>query len=86
MTDASGYFEFHNLQGDRVLVIVSKPGFFYEQNRPETLANVEASALVLRMVPAGAISGKITTQGGEPIEAIGVKAIQRTHCGKTGLD
>ena len=28
MTDASGHFEFHNLQGDSVLVIVYKPGFF----------------------------------------------------------
>ncbi len=77
MTDASGHFEFHNLQGDRILFIVSKPGFFYEQNHPETLAEIEASALVLRMAPAGAISGKITTQGGEPIEGIGVKAVQR---------
>ncbi|HXF12831.1 MAG TPA: carboxypeptidase-like regulatory domain-containing protein [Terriglobales bacterium] len=77
MTDASGHFEFHNLQGLRVSVTVDKPGFFDERDQAEVLADTAVSELLLRMVPAGAIRGKITTQVGEPIEGVRVKAFQR---------
>jgi hypothetical protein len=77
MTDASGHFEFYNLKGVRVSVTVDKPGFFDERDEAEVLANAQASTLVLRMVPAGAIVGKITTVSGDSIEGLSVKAIQR---------
>jgi len=77
ITDASGHFEFHNLQGIRVSFTVDKPGFFDERDQAEVLADAAASEPLLRMVPAGAICGKITTQAGEPIEGVRVKAFQR---------
>ncbi|HEX3738196.1 MAG TPA: carboxypeptidase-like regulatory domain-containing protein [Terriglobales bacterium] len=81
MTDASGHFEFHNLAGVRVSITVDKPGFFDERDQAEVLANVEASALVLRMVPAGVIFGKITTANGDPIEGVRIETIQRQILG-----
>lgn len=77
MTDASGHFEFHNLTGVRAPLTVTKPGFLDEQDQAAAIANPEASAVVLRMMPAGVIVGRITTHDGEPIEGLRIRAIQQ---------
>jgi hypothetical protein len=85
LTDNSGHFEFDGLAEGNVSLGVTKPGFFNEQTTPYgriTLrAGPDASPVVLRMAPAGAIVGLVTSRDGEPLEGFHVRAITRWNAG-----
>lgn len=80
LTDASGRFEFNSLDQGSVSIVVAKPGFFDEQitSRGQPLVlrvGSSATPVVLRMIPASSIIGRVTTQEGEPLEGFLVRAI-----------
>jgi hypothetical protein len=84
MTDTSGHFEFNSLAEGSVSVVVAKPGFFDEQvtARGQQLAvkvGPNAAPVVLRMIPANFIIGRVTTQEGEPLEGFLVRAISKQN-------
>ncbi len=82
LTDSSGHFEFDGLAERRVFVAVTKPGFFSEQGTPDgrfTLqVSSDASPVVLKMLPAGVIVGRVTTRDGDPLEGL-VVSVSAKH-------
>jgi Carboxypeptidase regulatory-like domain len=86
MTDASGHFEFNSLDEGSVSVFVDKPGFFEEQiasGGQAVVVKVGSSAMpvVVRMVPANSIIGRVTTEEGEPLDGFLVRAIAKVIVG-----
>lgn len=85
LTDNSGHFEFGGLGEGRVFLGVSKPGFFMEQatlnGRITLQVSPDASPVVLRMVPAGVIVGRVTARDGGPIEGLLVRVITKQNLG-----
>jgi|SRR5580704_2149279 hypothetical protein len=83
LTDNSGHFEFSALAEGRVFVSATKPGFFAE-SMPYGLAlqvAPEVTPVVLRMVPAGVIVGRVTTRDEQPLEGFQVDAITKQKIG-----
>jgi hypothetical protein len=84
LTDNSGHFEFDGVAEGRVFVGVTKPGFFNERNANGlTTLQVapDASPVLLRMVPGGAIVGRVTTRDEQPLEGFQVGVITRQNLG-----
>jgi hypothetical protein len=85
LTDSSGHFEIGGLAEGRVFAEVSKPGFFNKQGTTDGQATLQvgpdASPVVLRMAPAGAIVGRVTDRDGEPIEGLLVHVIAAQNLG-----
>ena len=85
LTDNSGHFEFGGLAEGRVSLTVNKPGFFNDQAMPYQRITVQvgrdASPVVLRMVPAGAIVGRVTARDEEPLEGFMVRVIAKQNAG-----
>jgi Carboxypeptidase regulatory-like domain len=79
-----GSFEFRNVEAGQGSVFVKRPGYFPPQMaRMSRFATSTTSLavtigpdqppLVLRLVPEGIIAGRVTGEGGTPIESIGVR-------------
>lgn len=84
LTDNSGHFEFDGVAEGRVFVGITKPGFFSEPNanRVTTLQVApDPPPVVLRMVPGGAIVGRVTTRDEQPLEGFQVRVISRQNLG-----
>jgi len=87
MSGADGRFEFHNLAKLRVQVLAQKPGFYTAQqvggNSPLKIVQIgEASGIKVTLYPSGALSGRVSTAGGDPIEGIIVRTMyQRVENG-----
>ncbi len=79
MTDPNGHFEFNSVTEGSVTLVAAKPGFFDEQGMSNGQFVVQVgpstTSIVLRMVPANSIVGRVTTQEGDPIEDVQVRAI-----------
>jgi len=83
LTDSSGHFEFPGLAEGRIFVSVAKPGFFNEQATPSGRITVQVSPetppVVLKMVPAGVVVGRVTTRDGDPIDGVLVRVIAKQN-------
>jgi hypothetical protein len=83
LTDGTGRFEFDGLAEGRAFVSVMKPGFFDERNAPGSAPGIavqvtrDASPIMVRMLPAGVITGRITTEDEQPLEGFQVHAITK---------
>lgn len=80
MSGPDGRFEFHNLPKGRVLVLAQKPDFYSAQqiggHSPLKVFQVgEASGIKVTLYPSGALSGRVTTANGDPIEGMIVKTM-----------
>jgi len=85
LTDNSGYFEFGGLAEGRIFVGATKPGFLSEPGTPNgripLQVGPDASPVVLKMIPAGVIVGRVTTRDGDPIEGLLVRTIAKQNLG-----
>jgi hypothetical protein len=85
LTDNSGHFEFGGLAEGRVFVGITKPGFFSGQSPPYGLIGVEVAAnaapIVLSMVPAGVIVGRVIAHDEQPLEGFQVHVITKQNVG-----
>lgn len=83
LTDLRGQFEFANLSGGQARLTARKPGFFSEygpprnqRSAPPVWVGLDAPPVVIRLVPESVISGKITNENNEPVEAVSVHLIR----------
>ncbi|MGB7865241.1 MAG: carboxypeptidase-like regulatory domain-containing protein, partial [Candidatus Sulfotelmatobacter sp.] len=85
LSDNSGHFEFGGLAEGRLFIGVTKPGFFSEQGALYGLTPLQvgpdAAPVVLRMVPAGVIVGRVTTRDEQPLEGFQVHALTKQSLG-----
>jgi hypothetical protein len=85
LTDNSGHFEFNGLLASRVFVSVVKPGFFAENSNKFGFTALDltkdAPPVVLTLVPAGVIWGRLTNQNEQPLEGFQLHVISRTKQG-----
>jgi uncharacterized protein (DUF2141 family) len=82
LTDSSGHFEFSGLPPGQTSVTVRKPGFFTEQDvnsvqGAPAMAQVgpNATPVVVKLTPEGAITGRIESRDGEGIDNLPVRVI-----------
>jgi uncharacterized protein (DUF2141 family) len=78
---ANGTFVFKNLPRGRYLLMVSKPGFFNDQQLGHGNAWINSmrevpsnEEVALKLTPEGIIFGEVKNENGEPVEAITVRA------------
>lgn len=81
-SDAEGHFEIDGLAAGRVNITVQKPGYVNEQDAPArspTWVDIGSNtgAVVLKLVPQGAIYGRTTDGSGQPIEHVPVRLTER---------
>ena len=90
LTDSEGRFSFSDLPESDVTLVARKPGFFGDQevhpeNYQPTITHLGAStpSIVLKILPEGSISGRVTTTSGEMLEDTPVRVFfQRTLDGR----
>jgi hypothetical protein len=81
LTDSAGKFQFDNLPEMQAFVTARKPGFFSDQeltrrnslNRMSGITPIQVKsgmgAVTVTLMPAGVITGHVTTVDGDPVEA-----------------
>jgi hypothetical protein len=84
--DENGNFEFTELPADTYYVSAGRPGYMvveygqkraFERGEPIELADGETRTRVdIRLVPSGAVSGRIVDEYGDPIEGVTVRLLQ----------
>jgi hypothetical protein len=83
LTDGSGRFYFEGLSESQVFLTARKPGFFSDQElqrggRPVFLQIVPGMhAVTVSLVPAGVITGHLSTPDGDPVEGALVRLKRR---------
>jgi hypothetical protein len=82
-SDSEGHFEIDGLAAGHVNVTVQKPGYVNEQDGPvhsPTWVDIgtNTGALVLKLMPLGAIYGRATDAAGQPIEHLPVRLADQT--------
>ena len=77
-TDGQGRFEVSGFPAGRYGITAQKPGYFslsrLEERRGLMFVTVKGdmSDIVLKLIPEGIISGRITDENGEPMEGVGM--------------
>jgi hypothetical protein len=82
-SDGEGHFEIDGLAAGHVNITVQKPGYINEQDasvHSPTWVDIgpNTGAVVLRLIPHGAIYGRVTDPSGQPIEHVPVRLTDRT--------
>jgi hypothetical protein len=78
-TDGQGRFELSGFAAGRYGITARKPGFFspsrLDWGRSVMFVSVKGdmSDIVLKLVPEGIISGRVTDENGEPMEGVGMR-------------
>ncbi len=90
LTGPDGKFQFEGLPNGQTVVRVRKPGFFtdeeihspgYAQQMVPT--GPHSAPLVLKLIPEGVVYGRISEDGGEPIEGLPIQLVaQRLQNGR----
>ena len=78
-TDSEGHFQIDGLPPIQISVIAQKPGFTLPNDNLHTWFQIGAStsSLVLKLVPQGAIYGRVTDSAGQPIEHLPLRLTAR---------
>jgi hypothetical protein len=90
LTGADGSFQFADVPAGTVNLNLQKPGFFAVQaiQSPRAQASFAVSGpdqppVVLKLIPEGVISGRVSGDGGEPVEGLSVQILaERIENGK----
>jgi hypothetical protein len=82
-TDGEGHFEMDGLSAGHVNITAQKPGYINEQDasvHSPTWVDIDSNtgAVVLKLIPNGAIYGRVTDTSGQPIEHVPVRLTDRT--------
>jgi len=82
-SDSEGRFQFENVPAGQIVLTAQKPSYFTEQDesgysvlRP-IMAGPKAGALSIKLVPQGAIFGRVLDASGQPIEHISLRLSAR---------
>lgn len=93
LTGADGKFQFEGLANGTFPLSVRKPGYFSPEEirragtRPVLVSTAEERPVTLRLVPEGVIYGRISGDGGEPLENIPVQIVwEHTENGRKARD
>ena len=85
LTGPDGKFQFDGLLSGQTSVTVRKPGFFSENDfqpgmQRQGMATIGpgSSPLVLKLIPEGAIYGRISEENGEPVEGLPVALLEQS--------
>jgi len=85
LTGPDGKFQFDGLLSGETSITVRKPGFFSEndfqsgmQRQGRATIGRGSSPLVLKLIPEGAIYGRISEENGEPIEGLPVALLEQS--------
>ena len=76
LTDSAGRFEFDQLPEMQAVITARKPGFFSDQELSRgfrfepTMIRSGMGPVAVKLVPAGVITGQVTTPDGDPIEGV----------------
>jgi Carboxypeptidase regulatory-like domain len=87
-TDGNGRFEMSDVPEGQIVVTAQRPGFINNersnQQRPRMVTvGPSTPSIEVRLVPEGAIKGKITDRDGEPVEGIGIQVmLQQVNNGR----
>ncbi len=87
-SDNEGHFQIDGMPQCQVTVTAQKPGFFNQQEENGggtgwVDVGPNSSTLNLKLIPQGAINGRVTDSGGAPIEHMPVRLTARTvHDGR----
>lgn len=93
-TDAQGNFSFENVAPDSYqttadkIDFLARPNFIVDESKLLKLeAGVRHGSIMIELIPAGSISGRVVDQNGEPMDGIAVKAVQgRVPSGEVRTD
>ncbi len=82
-TDSEGHFEMDGLPAGRFNLTAQKPGYVDQQDATTHSANwvdigSNAGSVVLKLLPQGAIYGRITDASGQPAEHVPMRLSDRT--------
>jgi hypothetical protein len=80
LTDNSGHFEFNSLTEGRAFISTARPGFGNQAAYPYTTSvkiTRANSPLLLKLAPAGAIVGRLTSRDGQPLEGYSLRLISK---------
>src|SRR5579872_2243557 len=86
-TDASGHFSFENLSAGRYFLLASHDGYVnnnrgYAEQRGKLIVlapGQPVNDLVVRLLPNGSISGRITDEMGKPLRRVFVQAMKFSY-------
>ncbi len=81
-SDSEGHFEIDGLVAGRVNITVQKPGYVNQQDasmHSPTWVTIGSStgSVVLKLIPQGAIYGRVTDASGQPIEHVPLRLTDR---------
>jgi hypothetical protein len=79
VTDASGAFQFDNLEAGAYTLSTERAGFILDPESERMVVNIKAgpdnSEVILRLISTGAISGRVLDSDGEPITGATVQVV-----------
>lgn len=84
LTGPDGHFQFDNLPAGAATVSAQKPGFFTPQELnvdqmgvpyPIVQVGPDTAPIVVKLLPAGQITGRVTDGNGEPLENVQIRAL-----------
>jgi hypothetical protein len=89
VTDAEGHFAFDGLAAGRYRLNASRNGYLSRDPRAGgiraslvTLSSGQSANVVLRLIPAAVIAGRITAEGEEPLSNVFVQAMKFSYQGE----
>src|SRR5260370_6188727 len=76
LTDQDGHFKFEGVPQADVFLSATKPGFLNDEGEPfsppgqRVRVGLDATSVVIRLMPTAVITGRVTDTDGEPVEGI----------------
>ena len=81
LTDHGGHFSLEGLAARDVVLVAAKPGYYQDPESHTTAIRVERDAptVVVKLVPTGVISGRITNRDDQPLEGLQIRLVTKQN-------